>query len=184
MKDSYRVVGHRGAAVGGAPRWLYHLAKLGWNRCLPAGTLGPPRRAPAGTAAGGIHALNADPKHRRVAGLHDRSAARDREGVGPGHRPAHDRRPDHGGHARSLGVAPVRLPRVPVHRDRGLLALVTGRGGGGPSPDHCRPTGLLGGMWADREGYYSTPPARSMAYAKAAKIVAAPPVSSTPRSRN
>ena len=150
MKSHYRVVVIGGGVVGCSV--LYHLAKSGWTDvCLLERSV-----LTAGSswhAAGGIHALNADPKHGRPSGLHHRPSARDRGRVGPEHRPAHDRRADAGGHARALGMAAIGLSRLPVHRDRGLRVADPSRGagalpdhvdGGHPRRDVGRPRGVCG----------------------------------------
>jgi hypothetical protein len=117
MKDSYRVVIIGGGVVGTSV--LYHLAKFGWTGCLPSGTLGPDGGLQL-ARGGRVSRAQCRSEHGRASGLHDRPSVRDPGGIGPGHRPAHDRRPDHGGHARPLGMAAIGLPRVPVHRHRRL----------------------------------------------------------------
>ena len=65
MKDSYRVAIIGGGVVGASV--LYHLAKNGWTDCaiiersvLAAGS--------SWHAAGGVHALNADPNMSALQG--------------------------------------------------------------------------------------------------------------------
>ena len=74
VKSQYRVVVIGGGVVGASV--LYHLAKFGWDDAalmersmLAAGS--------SWHAAGGVHALNADPNMAGPAGLHHRSALRD-----------------------------------------------------------------------------------------------------------
>ena len=117
MKSHYHVVVVGGGVVGASV--LYHLAKLGWTdvalverSVLTAGS--------SWHAAGGVHALNADPNMAALQALHHRPPVRGREGVRPGHRTAHDRW-DHGRIlAGAVGVAAVGVPDLPDHRNRGL----------------------------------------------------------------
>ena len=60
------------------------------------------------------------PEHGRAAGVHHRPAVRDREGIRPEHRSAHDRRDHCRFGTGALGVAAVGVPDLPDHRDRGL----------------------------------------------------------------
>ncbi len=125
MKSHYRVVVIGGGVVGASV--LYHLAKFGWTDvCLIERSV-----LTAGScwhAAGGIHALNADPNIAALQAYTIDLLTEIEEEIGPEHRPAHDRRPDHGGHARPLGMAAIGLPHVPVHRYRGLPPGHAGRG--------------------------------------------------------
>jgi dimethylglycine dehydrogenase len=164
MKDSYRVVVIGGGVVGASV--LYHLAKLGWTDvCLLERSV-----LTAGSswhAAGGIHALNADPNIAALQaytidllpaiekesgqdiGLHmtgglTMAGTPDRwEWLQSAYRVF-----------QSIGIEDCRL--VTVEEAVELNPIM--------SPD-----GLLGGMWADREGYIDTT-GTVHAYAKAAKM--------------
>jgi dimethylglycine dehydrogenase len=164
VKSQYRVVVIGGGVVGASV--LYHLAKLGWTDvCLLERSV-----LTAGSswhAAGGIHALNADPN---IAALQaytiDLLPAIEKESG-----------QDIGLHMtggltmagtperwewlqsayrvfQSIGIEDCRL--VTVEEAVELNPIM--------SPD-----GLLGGMWADREGYIDTT-GTVHAYAKAAKM--------------
>ncbi|KPQ17211.1 MAG: dimethylglycine dehydrogenase [Rhodobacteraceae bacterium HLUCCO18] len=164
MKDSYRVVVIGGGVVGASV--LYHLAKLGWTDvCLLERSV-----LTAGSswhAAGGIHALNADPNIAALQaytidllpeiekesgqdiGLHmtgglTMAGTPDRwEWLQSAYRVF-----------QSIGIEDCRLVTVEEAVDLNPIM----------SPD-----GLLGGMWADREGYIDTT-GTVHAYAKAAKM--------------
>jgi dimethylglycine dehydrogenase len=163
MKSHYRVVVIGGGVVGASV--LYHLAKLGWTdvalierSVLTAGS--------SWHAAGGIHALNADPNIAQLQaytidllseieresgqniGLHmtgglTMAGTPDRwEWLQSAYRVF-----------QSIGIEDCRL--VSVEEACALNPIM--------SPD-----GLLGGMWADREGYIDTT-GTVHAYAGAAK---------------
>jgi len=163
MKSHYRVVVIGGGVVGSSV--LYHLAKLGWTdvcmlerSVLTAGS--------SWHAAGGIHALNADPNMAALQaytidllsevekesgqniGLHmtgglTMAGTPDRwEWLQSAYRVF-----------QSIGIEDCRL--VSVEEACELNPIM--------SPD-----GLLGGMWADREGYIDTT-GTVHAYAVAAK---------------
>ena len=164
MKDSYRVVVIGGGVVGASV--LYHLAKFGWTDvCLLERSV-----LTAGSswhAAGGIHALNADPNIAALQaytidllpeiekesgqdiGLHmtgglTMAGTPDRwEWLQSAYRVF-----------QSIGIEDCRLVTVEEAVDLNPIM----------SPD-----GLLGGMWADREGYIDTT-GTVHAYAKAAKM--------------
>ncbi len=163
MKSHYRVVVIGGGVVGASV--LYHLAKLGWTDvCLIERSV-----LTAGSswhAAGGIHALNADPNIAQLQaytidllseieaesgqniGLHmtgglTMAGTPDRwEWLQSAYRVF-----------QSIGIEDCRL--VTVEEAVALNPIM--------SPD-----GLLGGMWADREGYIDTT-GTVHAYAGAAK---------------
>ena len=163
MKSQYRVVVIGGGVVGASV--LYHLAKLGWTDvCLLERSV-----LTAGSswhAAGGIHALNADPNMAALQaytidllaeiekesgqsiGLHmtgglTMAGTPDRwEWLQSAYRVF-----------QSIGIEDCRL--VSVEEACALNPIM--------SPD-----GLLGGMWADREGYVDTT-GTVHAYAIAAK---------------
>jgi len=164
MKDGYRVVVIGGGVVGASV--LYHLAKFGWTDvCLLERSV-----LTAGSswhAAGGIHALNADPNIAALQaytidllpeiekesgqdiGLHmtgglTMAGTPDRwEWLQSAYRVF-----------QSIGIEDCRLVTVEEAVDLNPIM----------SPD-----GLLGGMWADREGYIDTT-GTVHAYAKAAKM--------------
>lgn len=151
MKSHYRVVVIGGGVVGASV--LYHLAKLGWSDvCLVERSV-----LTAGSswhAAGGIHALNADPNIAALQaytidllseieaesgqdiGLHmtgglTMAGTADRwEWLQSAYRTF-----------QSIGITDCRL--VSVEEAVALNPLMSGEG-------------LLGGMWADREGYVDT----------------------------
>ena len=107
MNSHYRVAVIGGGVVGACV--LYHLAKLGWTdialierSVLTAGS--------SWHAAGGFHALNADPEHRGAAGLHDQ-ALQEIEAESGQTWHAHDRRLISRRHPGALGVAAVGLAR-------------------------------------------------------------------------
>ena len=163
MRSHYRVVVIGGGVVGASV--LYHLAKLGWSDvCLIERSV-----LTAGSswhAAGGIHALNADPNIAQLQaytidllseieaesgqniGLHmtgglTMAGTPDRwEWLQSAYRVF-----------QSIGIEDCRL--VSVEEAIALNPIM--------SPD-----GLLGGMWADREGYVDTT-GTVQAYAIAAK---------------
>ena len=163
MNSHYRVVVIGGGVVGASV--LYHLAKLGWSDCcliersvLTAGS--------SWHAAGGIHALNADPNIAALQaytidllseieresgqniGLHmtgglTMACTPDRwEWLQSAYRVF-----------QSIGIEDCRL--VTVEEAVELNPIMSG-------------DGLLGGMWADREGYIDTT-GTVHAYASAAK---------------
>ena len=163
MKSHYRVVVIGGGVVGASV--LYHLAKLGWSdvalverSVLTAGS--------SWHAAGGIHALNADPNIAALQaytidllseieaesgqniGLHmtgglTMAGTPDRwEWLQSAYRTF-----------QSIGIEDCRL--VSVEEAVALNPIMS-------------PEGLLGGMWADREGYIDTT-GTVHAYAGAAK---------------
>ena len=163
MKSHYRVVVIGGGVVGASV--LYHLAKLGWSdvalierSVLTAGS--------SWHAAGGIHALNADPNIAALQaytidllseieeesgqniGLHmtgglTMAGTPDRwEWLQSAYRTF-----------QSIGITDCRL--VSVEEAVALNPIMSGEG-------------LLGGMWADREGYIDTT-GTVHAYAGAAK---------------
>ncbi len=164
MKDSYRVVVIGGGVVGASV--LYHLAKFGWTDvCLLERSV-----LTAGSswhAAGGIHALNADPNIAALQaytidllpeiekesgqdiGLHmtgglTMAGTPDRwEWLQSAYRVF-----------QSIGIEDCRL--VTVEEAVELNPIMS-------------PEGLLGGMWADREGYIDTT-GTVHAYARAAKM--------------
>ncbi|MGV6850228.1 MAG: GcvT family protein [Marinibacterium sp.] len=163
MKTQYRVVVIGGGVVGASV--LYHLAKLGWSDvCLVERSV-----LTAGSswhAAGGIHALNADPNIAALQaytidllpeieresgqdiGLHmtgglTMAGTPDRwEWLQSAYRVF-----------QSIGIEDCRL--VTPEEAHALNPLMS-------------PEGLLGGMWADREGYIDTT-GTVHAYAGAAK---------------
>jgi dimethylglycine dehydrogenase len=163
MKSHYRVVVIGGGVVGTSV--LYHLAKLGWTDvCLIERSV-----LTAGSswhAAGGIHALNADPNIAQLQaytidllseieeesgqniGLHmtgglTMAGTPDRwEWLQSAYRTF-----------QSIGIEDCRL--VSVEEAVALNPIMSGEG-------------LLGGMWADREGYIDTT-GTVHAYAGAAK---------------
>ncbi|MGC3938770.1 GcvT family protein [Roseobacter sp. EG26] len=163
MKSHYRVVVIGGGVVGASV--LYHLAKLGWRDvCLIERSV-----LTAGSswhAAGGIHALNADPNIAQLQaytidllseieaesgqniGLHmtgglTMAGTPDRwEWLQSAYRTF-----------QSIGIHDCRL--VSVEEAVALNPIMSGEG-------------LLGGMWADREGYIDTT-GTVHAYAGAAK---------------
>ncbi|WP_299828208.1 FAD-dependent oxidoreductase [uncultured Roseobacter sp.] len=163
MKSHYRVVVIGGGVVGASV--LYHLAKLGWTDvCLIERSV-----LTAGSswhAAGGIHALNADPNIAQLQaytidllseieaesgqniGLHmtgglTMAGTPDRwEWLQSAYRTF-----------QSIGIDDCRL--VSVEEAVSLNPIMSGEG-------------LLGGMWADREGYIDTT-GTVHAYAGAAK---------------
>jgi len=112
--------------------------------------------------AGGIHALNAEPNRAILQAYTIDFCPTIRE-KNPAKISAlaHDARPDHGGHAPTAGIGCNRPTATFVNRDRRLHVL---------SPWKRRRAepimsgeGLLGGMWADREGYIDNQPAPSHA---------------------
>jgi len=163
MKSHYRVVVIGGGVVGASV--LYHLAKLGWTDvCLVERSV-----LTAGSswhAAGGIHALNADPNIAQLQaytidllseieeesgqniGLHmtgglTMAGTPDRwEWLQSAFRTF-----------QSIGIEDCRLVSVEEAVDLNPIMF---------------PDGLLGGMWADREGYVDTT-GTVHAYATAAK---------------
>ena len=152
MDGHYRVVVVGGGVVGASV--LYHLAKFGWTdialverSVLTAGS--------SWHAAGGVHALNADPNMAALQAytidLLPRIAEESGQDIGLHMTGRPQRRLDPG----ALGVASGGLPRVPDHRDRGLPP---DDAGGSPRrlPDHGhrrrarRPVGRPGGLYRHR----------------------------------
>ncbi len=164
MKSQYRVVVIGGGVVGASV--LYHLAKLGWTdiaiverSVLTAGS--------SWHAAGGIHALNADPNiaalqaytidllteigdeadvdvgMHMTGGISVASAPERWEWLQAAYRVF-----------QTMGIEDVRLIEPDEIRERCPIIDV---------PD------VLGGLWADREGYID-PSAVVHAYAKAARL--------------
>ncbi len=164
MKDTYRVVIIGGGVVGASV--LYHLAKLGWTDCaiversvLTAGS--------SWHAAGGVHALNADPNMAMLQsytldllpkiqaesgqdiGLHMTG------GISVASTP--ERWAWLKGAYRTfqaIGIEDVELLTPQEIKTRCPIISIDG---------------LLGGLWADREGYVDTT-GTVWAYAKAAKL--------------
>ncbi len=164
MKDSYRVVIVGGGVVGASV--LYHLAKLGWTDCaiiersvLTAGS--------SWHAAGGVHALNADPNMAALQGYTLDLLPKIQEESGQ----------DIGLHMtggitiastperwewlqgayrtfQTIGIEDVRLMTAAEVKERCPIMNVDG---------------VLGGLWADREGYVDTT-GTVWAYAKAARM--------------
>ncbi len=164
MKPQYRVVVIGGGVVGASV--LYHLAKLGWSDvCLVERSV-----LTAGSswhAAGGVHALNADPN---IAALQAYtidllSEVEEESGV------------DIGLHMTggiSVASAPERWEWLQaayrVYQTMGIedVRLMTPA----EMKEWCPimdEEGVLGGLWADREGYID-PSAVVHAYAKAARL--------------
>ena len=163
MKSHYRVVVIGGGVVGASI--AYHLTKFGWTdvailerSVLTAGS--------TWHAAGGFHALNADPNIARSRPTPS-TCCRDRAGDRAGDRDAHDRRHHLRVHAGSLGVAAVGLSRLPDDGHRGRAADDSRSKSRRPAPSSAL-DGIYGGMWADREGYID-PTGVVQAYAKGAR---------------
>ena len=162
MKSEYRVVVIGGGVVGASV--IYHLAKLGWSdiaiverSVLTAGS--------SWHAAGGIHALNADPNiaalqaytidllseieqesgqdigMHMTGGISVASAPERWEWLQATYRIY-----------QTMGIEDVRLMERPRSRMVSIISL----------------DGVLGGLWADREGYID-PSAVVHSYAKAAR---------------
>ena len=108
MKSHYRVVVIGGGVVGASV--LYHLAKLGWSRHRPDRAQGADRGLDLARGRG-LPRHQRRPQHRGPAGLYDQPLQAARGGERAEHRPAHDRRRQHGGHAPSAGNGSSRRPR-------------------------------------------------------------------------
>ncbi len=164
MKSQYRVVVIGGGVVGASV--LYHLAKAGWSdvaiverEVLTAGS--------SWHAAGGFHALNADPN---IAALQaytiDLLADIERESG-----------QDVGLHMTggiSVAAAPARWEWLQsTYRVFQTMGIEDVRLIGPDEIKECCPiisvAGVLGGLWADRHGYID-PSAVVHAYAKAARL--------------
>ena len=167
MKDSYRVAIIGGGVVGASV--LYHLAKNGWTDCaiiersvLAAGS--------SWHAAGGVHALNADPNMSALQGytLNLLSQIQEESGQDIGLHMTGGitiaSTPDRWEWLQSayrtyqtIGIEDVHLMTPKEIKDKCPIMDVKG---------------VLGGMWADREGYVDTT-GTVWAYAKAAKKLGA-----------
>ena len=164
MKSHYRVVVIGGGVVGASV--LYHLAKLGWTdialverSVLTAGS--------SWHAAGGFHALNANPTWRSCRPTRSTSSSEVEAESGQIDRHADDRRHSRSPRPRSagngckssyrrfqaIGIEDVRL--IAPEEIKALCPIIN-------------IDGVLGGMWADREGYVDTT-GTVWAYAGAAK---------------
>jgi dimethylglycine dehydrogenase len=163
MKDSYRVVIIGGGVVGTSV--LYHLAKFGWKDvCLLERSV-----LTAGSswhAAGGFHALNADPNMAALQAYTIDLLSEIQEESGQ----------DIGLHMTgglTMAGTPDRWEWLQsayrVFQSIGIddCRLVTPEEAGELNPIMST-EGFLGGMWADREGYLDTT-GTVHAYAKAAK---------------
>ncbi len=164
MKTQYRVVVIGGGVVGASV--LYHLAKLGWTDCL----LVERSVLTAGSswhAAGGIHALNADPNMAALQAytidLLTEIEKESGQSIGL-----------HMTGGVTVASAPARWEWLQaayrIFQTIGIedCHLMT--------PEEVKRacpimdvTGVLGGLWADREGYVDTT-GTVMAYARAAKM--------------
>jgi dimethylglycine dehydrogenase len=144
---------------------LYHLAKFGWKDvCLLERSV-----LTAGSswhAAGRLSRAQCGPEHGRASGLHDRPSVRDQEESGQ----------DIGLHMTgglTMAGTPDRWEWLQsayrVFQSIGIddCRLVTPKEAGELNPIMST-EGILGGMWADREGYLDTT-GTVHAYAKAAK---------------
>ncbi|RKF17209.1 FAD-dependent oxidoreductase [Roseovarius spongiae] len=163
MKSHYRVVVIGGGVVGASV--LYHLAKMGWSDvCLIERSV-----LTAGSswhAAGGIHALNADPNIAALQGytidLLGQLEAESGQSIGL-----------HMTGGLTMAGTPDRWDWLQanyrVFQSIGIedCRLVTPEEAGELNPIMST-EGLLGGMWADREGYVDTT-GTVHAYAKAAR---------------
>ena len=163
MKDQYRVVVIGGGVVGASV--LYHLAKFGWTDValierdvLTAGS--------SWHAAGGIHALNADPNMAALQGytIDLLSEVEAESGI------------DIGLHMTggvSVACDPARWEWLQsAYRTFQTIGIEDCHL---MSPDEIKKacpimdtTGIIGGLWADREGYVDTT-GTVHAYARAAK---------------
>jgi dimethylglycine dehydrogenase len=163
MKDNYRVVVIGGGVVGASV--LYHLAKFGWTDvCLLERSV-----LTAGSswhAAGGFHALNADPNMAALQAYTIDLLSEIQEESGQ----------DIGLHMTgglTMAGTPDRWEWLQsayrVFQSIGIddCRLVTPEEAGELNPIMST-EGFLGGMWADREGYLDTT-GTVHAYAKAAK---------------
>lgn len=163
MKSHYRVVVVGGGVVGASV--LYHLAKLGWTDvCLIERSV-----LTAGSswhAAGGFHALNADPNIAKLQGytidLLSEVEAESGQSIGM-----------HMTGGMHLAGTPDRWEWLQANyrtfQSIGIddVRLITPEEAGKLSPV-LNTEGILGGMWADREGYVDTT-GTVHAYAIAAK---------------
>ncbi|NND82209.1 MAG: FAD-dependent oxidoreductase [Gammaproteobacteria bacterium] len=163
MKDKYQVVIVGGGVVGASV--LYHLAKFGWTDCaiiersiLTAGS--------SWHAAGGVHALNADPNMAALQGYTLDLLSEIQEESGQ----------DIGLHMTG-GITIASTPErwewlqgsLRTYQTIGIedVHLMTPQ----EVKDKCpimNVDGVYGGLWADREGYVDTT-GTVWAYAKAAK---------------
>jgi len=163
MKDQYRVVVIGGGVVGASV--LYHLAKFGWTdvalierNVLTAGS--------SWHAAGGIHALNADPNMAALQAytIDLLSEVEEESGI------------DIGLHMTggiTVACDPNRWEWLQgAHRTFQTIGIDDCHM---MTPDEIKKacpimdmTGVIGGMWADREGYVDTT-GTVHAYARAAK---------------
>ena len=163
MKSHYRVVVIGGGVVGASV--IYHLAKFGWSdvcmlerSVLTAGS--------SWHAAGGIHALNADPNISALQAytidLLQEIEAESGQDIGL-----------HMTGGLTMAGTPDRWEwlqsQYRVYQSIGIsdCRLVTPKEAGELNPIMST-EGLLGGMWADREGYLDTT-GTVHAYAKAAR---------------
>lgn len=163
MKSHYRVVVIGGGVVGASV--LYHLARLGWTDvCLIERSI-----LTAGSswhAAGGFHALNADPNIAKLQGytidLLSEVEAESGQSIGM-----------HMTGGMHLAGTPDRWEWLQANyrtfQSIGIddVHLITPEEAGHLSPV-LNTEGILGGMWADREGYADTT-GTVQAYAIAAK---------------
>ena len=163
MEKSYQAVVIGGGVVGAAV--LYHLAKFGWNECcliersvLTAGS--------SWHAAGGIHALNADPNMASLQAytIDLLSEIEAESGIDIGLRMT-------GGI--SIASAPERWEWLQsAYRIFQAIGIddcrLLGPDEIGDSCPILSTEGVLGGLWADREGYLDTT-GTVQAYAAAAR---------------
>ena len=110
MKDSYRVAIIGGGVVGASV--LYHLAKNGWTDCaiiersiLAAGS--------SWHAAGGVHALNADPNMSALQGYTLNLLSQIQEREWTGYWITYDWRYNHCKHTRPMGMVAKCLSDLP-----------------------------------------------------------------------
>ena len=163
MKSHYRVVVIGGGVVGASI--IYHLAKMGWSDiCLIERSV-----LTAGSswhAAGGVHALNADPNISALQAytidLLGKIEEESGQSVGM-----------HMTGGLTLAGTPDRWEWLQsayrVYQSIGIedVRLVTPEEAGAMCPV-LSTDGILGGLWADREGYVDTT-GTVLAYAGAAK---------------
>ena len=163
MKSHYRVVVIGGGVVGASV--LYHLAKLGWSRHRPDRAQGADRGLDLARGRG-LPRHQRRPQHRGPAGLYDQPLQAARGGERAEHRPAHDRRRQHGGHAERWEWL---KSAAAIFKTMGLdhARLVT--------PDEikelcpiCDVSGLYGGLYDADEGYLD-PYGTTHAYVAAAR---------------
>ena len=173
MKDKYQVVVIGGGVVGASV--LYHLAKFGWQDCaiiersiLTAGS--------SWHAAGGVHALNADPNMAALQGYTLDLLSKIQEESGQ----------DIGLHMTggiTIASTPDRWEWLQdayrVYQTIGIedVHLMTPEEVNEKCPI-MNIDGVLGGFWADREGYIDTT-GTVWAYAKAARQMGAEVVENT-----